>query len=97
MKFKFVFTLLISIVLAYGFVGLSQAAEYDVNQDGTGDFEAIQDAIDAAVDGDTITVHPGTYYENIHFGGKNITLTSLNPEDPDIVGTTIIDVEQAGN
>ena len=39
---------------------------------------AIQEAIDAAVDGDVIIVHPETYYENIHFLGKNIVLTSTD-------------------
>ena len=67
------------------------AAEYDVNQDGTGDFAVIQDAIDAAVHGDVIVVHPGTYCENIHFRGKNITLRSLDPENEDIVASTVIE------
>ena len=67
------------------------AAEYQVNQDGTGDFTAIQAAIDAATDADVIVVRPGTYYENIHFDGKNITLRSLDPEDEQIVASTVID------
>jgi len=67
------------------------AAEYNVNQDGTGDFVVIQDAIDAALDGDVIVVLPGTYYENIRFDGKNMTLRSLAPEDEEIVATTVID------
>jgi len=57
------------------------AAEYHVKQDGTGDFTAIQQAIHAAVEGDEIIVHPGTYYENIEFKGKNIVLRSTDPED----------------
>jgi len=67
------------------------AAEYQVKQDGTGDFTTIQAAIDAAQDGDVIVVHPGTYYENIRFDGKNITLRSLDPEDGQVVASTIID------
>ena len=70
------------------------AAEYDVSWDGTGDFTTIQDAIDAAVDGDVIVVDPGTYYENIHFVGENITLRSLDPEDEEIVASTVIDGAQ---
>jgi len=66
-------------------------ATYQVKQDGSGDFATIQVAIDAAVAGDVIVVHPGTYYENIRFEGKNITLRSLDPEDEETVASTIID------
>jgi len=50
----------------------------------------IQSAIEQASDGDTILVSPGAYDENIDFSGKNVTVTSLDPNDPDIVSTTII-------
>lgn len=36
----------------------------------------IQNAINAANNGDTVMVAPGTYVENINFGGKAITVTS---------------------
>lgn len=38
------------------------------------DHAAIQTAIDASADGDTIIVRPGTYYENIDFNGKSVVL-----------------------
>ncbi|HEV2351619.1 MAG TPA: choice-of-anchor D domain-containing protein [Terriglobia bacterium] len=40
------------------------------------DQPTIQAAINAAVNGDTVQVSPGTYTENINFNGKAITVTS---------------------
>ncbi len=70
-----------------------------VRQDGTGDFTIIQDAINASTDGDTILVYPGTYYENLNFNGKSITLASLNllTNDPNYINQTIIDGNYSGS
>jgi hypothetical protein len=59
-------------------------------------YTSIQAAIDASSPGDTIIACPDTYYENIVFKGKSITVQSVDPEDPDIVAATIIDGNQAG-
>ncbi len=88
------YTTLICVFLAVLLGGSLFAAEYQVKQAGTGDFAGIQDAIDVAQDGDTIIVQPGTYYENIHFQGKNIVLTSTDIWDRYVVEATVIDGQQ---
>ncbi|MBW8039777.1 MAG: hypothetical protein FVQ85_07235 [Planctomycetes bacterium] len=62
-----------------------------VDDDGPADFNTIQAAIDDSNDGDTIIVQPGLYQELVGFRGKNITLTSTNPGDFDVVAATIVD------
>jgi len=54
------------------------------------EYEWIDEAMSAAVDGDVIIVQPGSY-KGVCFYGKNITLTSTNPADPNIVAETIIE------
>jgi len=54
-------------------------------------FATIQKAIDTANDGDTIVVDPGTYTEDINLLGKNITLTSTDPDNSNTVKNTTID------
>lgn len=63
------------------------------------DQPTIQEAIDAAVDEDTILVADGTYYENINFKGKAITIASrfLIDGDKSHMSKTIIDGSQSDN
>lgn len=51
---------------------------WHIKLDGTGDFTTIQEGINTSTNSDTILVYPGTYYENINYNGKSITVGSLN-------------------
>lgn len=60
------------------------------------DYPTIQAAIDASNDGDTVLVMPGVYFEIINFRGKDITVTSTDPDDPRVVGYTVLNGEDRG-
>ena len=66
---------------------------WHIKQDGTGDFTTIQEGINASSDTDSILVYPGTYFENINYNGKNITVASLEltTGDEQYIYSTIID------
>jgi len=93
-KMKYLFLIIISILTIS-----CNADTLTVKQDGTGDYTIIQNAINVAVNGDTVLVWPGTYYENIDFIGKNITLASLmlTTGDESYKYSTIIDGNNNGS
>ena len=74
------------------------ATTITVKQDGTGDYTLIQAAIEAANNGDTVLVHPGTYVENINYIGKSISVCSLEAiaGDSTYISRTIIDGNRNG-
>ncbi|MFB3107182.1 MAG: right-handed parallel beta-helix repeat-containing protein, partial [Pseudomonadales bacterium] len=53
-----------------------------------GDFLTIQEAIDAAIDGDEVEVHPGSYNEAIDFLGKAINVHSSDGPDVTTIDAT---------
>ncbi|MHC4741825.1 MAG: right-handed parallel beta-helix repeat-containing protein [Planctomycetota bacterium] len=66
-----------------------------VDDDNPADFTTIQAAIDDANNGDIVLIHPGTYTgpgnRYISFRGKPITVTSTDPNNPEVVAATVID------
>jgi len=63
-------------------------------------YPTIQSAINACVDGDEVIIEPNTYTgpgnRDLNFGGRAITVRSIDPNDPNIVTATIIDCQRAG-
>jgi len=91
----------LKIILITTFLSLScllSAMVWEINQDGSEHFTDITSGISAASDGDTVLVHPGVYYENIDFGGKNIVVMSLYgiTGDESMISQTVIDGNHSG-
>ncbi len=59
-------------------------------------YPTIQEAIDAARDGETVVVMPGTYRENIRIREKRITVQSSDPDSSVVVRSTVIQGVEEG-
>ena len=77
-------------VLAALGVADSCAAVFYVHPDGVGDFETIQEGIDAATYGDTVLVAPGTYVERLYIGASSDGISLVSESGPEV---TVIDGE----
>jgi hypothetical protein len=64
------------LILFLGSVFLAAAAGFSATINVPDDYSGIQEAIEAAEDGDLILVGPGTYQENIDLLGKAISIVS---------------------
>lgn len=64
------------------------------------DYPTIQAAVSACSASDVVVVEPGLYSgsgnRNINFNGKSITVRSIDPTDPNVVSSTVIDCEGLG-
>lgn len=93
------FLLLIPLILSCPALGavihVNAAAAGPGDGSGTNPFIRIQDAIDAALAGDTVLIHPGTYSGTGNYelspGGIDIRIQSIDPNDPAVVASTIVD------
>jgi len=92
-KIKVLTMVVLSVVLS----SICLADTFSVGKGGWEDFDKIQNAIDSSWHGDVIEVSPGIYYEQVNFKGMAITVKSINPSDPNIVKTTIIDPNTPGD
>ena len=99
---------LMSFLLIMGLM-LTSCEEKTTDGNGDGDvagcdvyeeqFASIQDDIDAASDGDTVLIDPGTYTGSINFKGKNIVVGSLflTTGDTSYIRQTVIDANNFGS
>ncbi len=91
----------IKMIMSILFLSLScllSAMVWEINQEGGAHFTEIGYGITVASDGDTVLVHPGVYYENIDFGGKDIVVMSLYgiTGDESMISQTVIDGNHSG-
>ncbi|MHC4507472.1 MAG: PKD domain-containing protein, partial [Planctomycetota bacterium] len=79
-----------TILVAFSLVLATAAAAPAVTRLVPDEYATIQAAIDDCNDGDIVIVEAGTYSEAINFNGKNIVVSSTDPNDPDTVAATVI-------
>jgi beta propeller repeat protein/parallel beta-helix repeat protein len=86
-----------SILISVALLSIVTTISLAENRLVPGEYPTIQQAIQESNDGDVVIVEPGTYFENIDFLGKNITVTGTDPDDHDIVAGTVINGNNRGS
>ncbi len=86
------------VILALMLPGLIFSLTHTVKLDGSGDFTSIQAALNASIQGDTVLVYPGRYFENVVIQTNGISLISLEAlsSDPAHIDSTIVDGDHTG-
>ena len=87
------FNPIIFLLLFCIYVSTVSATQIIVDINGSGQTTSIQSGINMAINGDTVLVMPGIYFENINFNGKTIVLASqyLFTNNSVDINQTIID------
>lgn len=81
--------LILLVVASSGLAGMVTATQSDetiVNDDGTGDYETIQAAVDASDAGETIIVEDGIYEEEVTVTVNNISIVAADGATPILYG-----------
>jgi Repeat of unknown function (DUF5648) len=88
---------LIALTSLFVAPSLMLGATLEVDADGRASYATIQAAVNAAADGDTVVLRPGTYTgagnRDIDLRRKAISIQSTDPGDVDIVEATVIDCQ----
>jgi hypothetical protein len=72
MSIRAIFVVFVSACLLFSLPAMGKVIHVPADQ------PTIQAGINAAANGDTVLVSAGTYYENVNFNGKAITVTSVS-------------------
>ncbi len=93
---KLILILILASIIPFKIL-LSDTLYVDIN--GTQQYTSIQAAINVTQDGDIVLVYPGTYFENISYNGKNISIASLFliTGDDSYIDQTVIDGNHNGS
>lgn len=84
LKKGFTLTLVLITIMSFAVTPVS-AAQITVGEESTNDYSSIQDAVDNALDGDTIVIANGTYYESVNVTTANLTFKTASGVNQSVV------------